>query len=96
MSDSRSELLARRQALDQKLLGLLEQLRNTLPAATYEFALETTDAHEYGVALHAICDHFQLNGVPMPPTIYEQVEAVGRMMEMPEETWASLRIEPNP
>jgi hypothetical protein len=96
VSHSPSELSALWQALEQKLLSLLEQLKQTLRPETYEFALEETDAREYGVALHAICDELQKYGVPVPRKIYEQIEEVSRMMEMPEDTWTSLIPEPRP
>jgi hypothetical protein len=90
VSYSPSELSALWQGLEQKLLSLLEQLKDTLRPATYEFVLETTDSREYGIALHAICDELQEYGVPVRQNIYEQAEAIGRIMRMPEDTWTSL------
>jgi hypothetical protein len=96
VSHSRSELLALWQVLEQNLLSLLEQLKSTLSPQTYEFGLESIGANEFGITLDAICDELEECGVLVPPKVYEQIETLGRMMEMPEETWLKLPREPNP
>ena len=72
------------------MLELLPQLKGVLPNRDYAFATEAAEVGEEGVALHCVCAALHEDQIRFPRAIYVRLEAVGKMMEMPPETWEVL------
>ena len=76
--------------VQRKLLDVLADLKGTLRDQDRAEASEATRAGEPGVALEVVCQQLFEYDARVPRRTYAGIEAVGRAMNMPEQTWKIL------
>jgi hypothetical protein len=78
MSEDKAAKLAYFAALEERMLQLLEPLRNELPKDDVDFVAELIDVHELGLGLEVLSNVLFEKNVPLdPPTIDE----IGRLVQ---------------
>ena len=74
----------------QRLLGVLPELKDRLREQDYQEAVEETQAGEEGLALELICAQLHEFGIRIPRSTYLKLQAIGAGMGMRAETWQVL------
>lgn len=76
--------------LEKKILNLTEQI-NSLPEKDKKNVVEFVEHGEWGIALDTLCNQIYEHDLKITKTTYDEIEAVGKMMNMNESTWSFLK-----
>lgn len=70
---------------------ILEVVKHLLPTDNVEDALELLNYAEWGAALSLICTQIYEYEVPISQSFYDEVERLGKRMELVSADWEILR-----
>ncbi|MEA2711319.1 MAG: hypothetical protein QOF78_3920 [Phycisphaerales bacterium] len=77
--------------LHQRVHQIFEVVKVLMSEYYQDTVTILNDNGEHGVALEFIGDGLLASGKPISSEVFAKIEAAGRIMEVPEETWLGLR-----